>query len=429
MSRILRVFEYQTVRVSDRPCEPGAMVTISDAQFDALVRFNDAHGRRFFRVGHRSITFCQYVGYLQVGTLAIEILPKADRRGRDTADSAAWRDFLLEMLRVAREVDLHAPDAAFQTTERSSLLELVVAHFLRETETLVRQGLARSYHEEEANCPMLRGRLLFQEHARHNLARADRCYVRFTTYDRDIVPNQILRTVLDVVCNAPVSAVLRNRVAACLSSLEHVRALQVRPGLFDKLQLGRTTERYRKALALGQLILECLAPALSAGRTPVFALLFDINILWERYIAALFRKAGLTDLSVAVQDQHEFWQEGSRRARRLRPDIVIRRSSDAAVVAIIDTKWKVLEAVGPGDEDLQQMFAYNEMFASPIAVLVYPGSSTAQRRSSGMFSNRKHRCMIAEFDPLSRDVSGGRGAIAGIRRLVHELAEHSRHER
>ena len=85
MRRTLRVFEYETVRF---PC------VRQDTPFDtndweALVRFNEAHGGRYFAVLHRGVRFAQYVGVVQIGALTVEILPKADRTPPDQASAVS----------------------------------------------------------------------------------------------------------------------------------------------------------------------------------------------------------------------------------------------------------------------------------------------------------------------------------------------------
>ncbi|NEN68288.1 restriction endonuclease, partial [Escherichia coli] len=69
MSRTLSVYEHESLRVV-----PGGLTA---AEFDHLVRFNDLHRGRYFDVGHRRVTMRSFVGYLEVGELAIEIMPKA----------------------------------------------------------------------------------------------------------------------------------------------------------------------------------------------------------------------------------------------------------------------------------------------------------------------------------------------------------------
>ncbi|HXK18142.1 MAG TPA: hypothetical protein VNG33_10090, partial [Polyangiaceae bacterium] len=138
------------------------------------MRFNDERERRLFSVGHRAITFRQYVGYLQVGDLGIEVLPKPDRRVPQDADAIEWRAMLVEMLRVGLGVDLRFSDTSSQSLERPSLIELVVAHLMPKVEQLAHEGLARGYREEESNGSTFRGRLVFIQQLRHNHSRADR---------------------------------------------------------------------------------------------------------------------------------------------------------------------------------------------------------------------------------------------------------------
>jgi 5-methylcytosine-specific restriction enzyme subunit McrC len=425
MSRAIRVFEHQTLRVGERIGGLGGEAILRASELDALARFNDSHEHRFFDVGYRSVTFRQYVGFLQVGTLGIEILPKADKTCGAAEDGASWRGLLLEMLRAAREIDLYAPVPAWQSTARSTLLELVVAHFLAEVELLARTGLARGYREQEENGPTLRGRLLFQEHLRINHTRADRCYVRFAAYDRDIRVNELLRTALEVAARAPVSGGLTARAEACLPCFEAVRALEPRAGLFERLAFARSTERYRRALTLAAMLMEGLVPALRAGKTPVFALLFDINLLWERYVGALFKRARSRDIQVTLQDDLQFFHSAGFRNRRLRPDIVIRGGQPHRVLAVLDTKWKVLDDGVPSMDDLQQMFAYNEMSRARQAVLIYPSTGRAGYRAAGHFVDRDHECAAFELDVRHKSSVRQGDAMNTVRAFIAGLASTS----
>jgi 5-methylcytosine-specific restriction enzyme subunit McrC len=119
----------------------------------------------------------------------------------------------------------------------------------------------------------------------------------------------------------------------------------------------------------------------------VFALLFDMNVLWERYVATLFRRAAGPDVLVSTQERKGFWKAEGYPTRKVRPDIVVRRRSDQAVVLVADTKWKTLGDEPPADGDLKQMFVYNELLDSPRALLIYPATAAAKARH-GTFAQR-----------------------------------------
>jgi 5-methylcytosine-specific restriction enzyme subunit McrC len=366
MLRTISVFEHGTLRVG-----PAGSADLSQAELDALARFNDVHDQKFFVVGYRSVSFRQFVGYLQVGDLGIEILPKADRRTE--ADALQWRSMLHEMLKVGLGVDLLGTGSARQSLRQPSLVELVVANLAPKVERIVREGLARGYREEESNGPTCRGKLVFTEQVRQNHTRQERSFVRYSVYDSDTVPNGLLRAGLDVAVRAPISGSLRARVAARLLDFEQVRRVAPRAGMFERIRLTRSTERYRDALLLSRMLVENLSPALKAGKVAVFAFLFDMNVLWERYVGVLFQRACRANVRAVLQKAGTFLVQHDRRHRTIRPDIVLMDASRGTAIAVLDTKWKLAEPGGPDDDHLKQMFVYNEIFGAPRAILLHPG--------------------------------------------------------
>jgi 5-methylcytosine-specific restriction enzyme subunit McrC len=403
VSTSVEVFEHETIHVG-RPMRStaGGEVRLTERHLEALARFNDAGGGRFFQIGHRKITATEHVGYVEVDGLALEILPKADRHADARSSARAWRDGLLEMLSVATGLRLETTPSAAQRTGRASLLDLVAAHFLQEVAILQHQGLTKGYREEEVNAATFRGRLVVSEQIRANAARDDRFFVRTQTYDQDTALHRILAAALEVIERASASTSIAARLAECQVSFPQVTRTRPTRQAFDRLRLGRATARYEKSLTLARMILEHAAPQLRAGRSRVFALLFDMNMLWERYVAALFRRAAGSSLEVSSQERIPFWRGGPHR-RGLRPDIVIRSRADRRVLLTVDTKWKVLAGGPPGDDDLKQMFVYNEVLAGSRAALVYPSTGT-EAATSGEYVGRSHRCETVHLVP----VRGGR---------------------
>ncbi len=389
--KTLKVFEHQTIRVGDRIATArGTQDALRAADLDALARFNDAHGGRFVSIGHRRVTFRNFVGYIQIGDLGIEILPKADRHSASDVETAHWRNGLLKMLEVALGIRLESPTAAAQSTTRSTLLDLVAMRFLEKVERLTHEGLAKGYRDEEANGTVFRGRLMMTENLRHNVARPDRLYVRHQVFDRDILVNQIIGSALTALTDLPLSASVAAASARCRATFPEVGALAPSPRLFERVALGRSTARYQDAIVFARMILDQYAPQLRSGPVPVFSLLFDMNVLWERYVAALFRKTRAPGLIVSTQSSVGFWKPTGESSRTLRPDIVVR--ADQKPLLVVDTKWKVPRDGSPSDDDLKQMFAYNELLGAPRALLVYPSTHARPEGKQGAFADRAHRC-------------------------------------
>ncbi len=234
--RIISVLEHQSVQVD--ATERGAQkqeTFLTPDEFDALIRFNDTHQRRYFSAGYQCITFSQYVGYLQVGNLGIEILPKADQLDHAAARSFAWRDLLLEMIRVASGVKLISPSSAMLAQTQATLLELLVTRFVEELELLLRSGLSKGYRDLESNSPIFRGRLLVSHNVKENLTRPDRFYMRHATYDTNIEVNRCLSTTLYVVSKMPLSSKLRGRISACRLQIPELEEFKPRQEFFARL--------------------------------------------------------------------------------------------------------------------------------------------------------------------------------------------------
>jgi 5-methylcytosine-specific restriction enzyme subunit McrC len=386
MSRTLEVFEHSHLRLGE-----GAR-DLRQPEFDALVRFNDDHDGRYFDVGHRQLKAKSYVGYLEVGRLAIEILPKADRGL--ALSNAVWREGLLEMLRIAIDLRLQPLRDAAQKLTRNRLLDLIAQAYLSELEPVLHEGLAKGYRTTQSNGAVFRGRLKIAEHLRDNLARADRFFVEYQTFDHDIAVNRVLAAAAEALSWCALSPSVASNVDACLAQLPELNTAGVTMADVDQIRLTRATQRYAGALMYARMILAQHGPHLRAGRERVFSLLFDMNVLWERYVATLLRRAAPPGIQVHAQERHVFWRPQGYRDRGVKPDIVIRAATGDGLgpaLLVIDTKWKVPPKGLPSDDDLQQMYVYNELLGTPRAVLLYPETATS-RSAGGGYATKLHTC-------------------------------------
>jgi 5-methylcytosine-specific restriction enzyme subunit McrC len=385
MSRTLEVFEHGKLPVT------ASGDGLRPLEFDELVRFNDRYDGRYFEVGHKHLKATSYVGYVEVGDVAIEVLPKADKHAR--ADAQVWREGLLEMLQVSLGLRLASVSDASQRLSRSRLLDLIAQAFVAEVSQLLREGLAKGYRTTQSNGVVFRGRLRMADHLRENLARADRFFVEYQTFDHQIPVNQVVAAALEALSWRALSPGVAAAVEGCLVRFPEVSTAGVTGATFDRIRLNRATERYAKALVYARMILAHQGPKLQSGGERVFALLFDMNALWERYVATLMRRAAPAGVRVVTQERHHFWVQDEHRVRRVKPDIVVRTDDEAATtLLVIDTKWKVPTKAGlPSDDDLQQMFVYNELLDSAHAVLLYPRTA-ASVAASGTYATTAHTC-------------------------------------
>lgn len=147
--------------------------------------------------------------------------------------------------------------------------------------------------------------------------------------------------------------------------------IKVTEKTFERLILDRKTRAYEKALMIAKLLLLRYHPDLSNGKNHVLALMFDMNMLWEKFVFISLKKN--QEIQVFAQNKKYFWNPEGDQRRTIRPDIRITKGKKTFV---FDTKWKILQDNRPSVEDLRQMYTYHHYFHSDKVALVYPGDFT-----------------------------------------------------
>ena len=396
MPKRIQVYEHGTLLVGEQGFTP--------RQFDALVRYNERHGCAFFHVGFNRLHFASFVGVIQVGDLAIEILPKLDNEATPVT-KPKWQNALLQMLRQSGLLALEAAPEADLHLAQSPLVDVYLDAFLTEVERLTHAGLVRRYRVAEGNLYKLKGRIQFARQVRRNCIHRERMFTAHQVYDRDNIFNRILKCALSIIGNLALRASLVSRTAASQLWFEQVADAPVTADTFDRLHLDRNTERYRRALQLARFIILNYSPDLRGGHEHVIAILFDMNHLFERFILVQLQRAAshFADrrLRVTGQVSKRFWS-----SKMIRPDIVASFDDVAGSNAVVlDTKWKVPKDGQPGDDDLKQMYTYNLHLGTRHSVLIYPRANASQSArpadfapSSALPDTYRHSCGMCFVD-------------------------------
>ncbi len=384
MYKTIQVFEYETLRVGTNGFQ--------QEHFDLLVKFTEYHLSQYYSIGNKSVTFSSHVGVLQVSGLTIEILPKAGR----VSNKQLWRDVLLQMLKMSGILKMRVVSKANLRMSSGSLFDVYIDVFLEHCRKIMTVGLIRQYLLRSANRNVLRGRLLFSEQLKHNMIHRERFYTTSQDYSRDNVFNQILFKALNIVCKVASSSILRKEASLLCQQMEGLSDMEFATDNFSRLKYDRTSDRYRDAINLAELIILNYLPDLRGGNRSVLALLFPMEFLFETYVASMLKRAA-HEMSCRISTQHSkrFWRNDQGGFRKLRPDIVIDwTDATGPRRMVLDTKWKLPQGGMPANSDLKQMFVYNEYFMAESSNLVYPATET-QGISFGHFVKEEHgRCSM-----------------------------------
>lgn len=370
--------------------------------FNALVSFNYRHGNRFFAIGNKRIKFRNYVGVIQVGNLTVEILPKLDRRSED---KAVMQRNLIAMLHRAGRLPLEEVGNASLSRTNGSLFELYLDLFLREVRQITRYGIAKRYSLVQGNERFLRGHMMMSQHLARNTFDKSRFYVEYQHYSKNHLLNRILKQTLRIISTMPIGAARDAR--DLLTFFDDVENTQILARDFNRIVYNRNTECYRTAIRIAELIISNHQPDLRNGNMSITSLLFDMNRLFELYVAhEIRRQAREEEIRIMLQPQKVFWQSDETGVHKtIRPDIVITKNGKKF---ILDTKWKLFDGETPSDADLKQLYAYSLQWNADRVILVYPSSGQEFHSSTGFFSasegiHEKRPISIWEAPLLKRD--------------------------
>lgn len=400
--KTIQVFEYDKILV-------GASykgVSFDQKYYNILsnhLGINDESSFPFYSLikvrGIDGIKFKQYVGAIQVGDLIIEILPKADK-GNSNLD---WKAFLLYMLSKVHRLKINSESTSSQKLKSSTILDFVFLRFLNATEELMHQGLIKTYRHQSENMHSLKGKLLFSKQISQNLIHKERFFVRHTVYDQSHIVNRILRMTLNCIAEISNDVTIRQKACSYLASFPELERIAITDKLFSSLTYNRKTERYKTAISLAELILLNNMPNLSSGKRDIFAMLFDMNKLWEEFIYVTLQQNLPSNYSVTAQANKTFWER-----KHITADIIIRDKYDVKRCFVLDTKWKRPEAMSPSDADLHQMYVYYKYYEATKVALLYPTSIESEPIFRGTFADGSETPCDLLFLPMPQQNESGR---------------------
>ncbi len=308
----------------------------------------------------------QFVGVIETKSgISIEILPKI--ANNDTGDGDT-RAIFLKMLKTLKNSPFKHFNVASLNSKKMHILEIFITMFCEELSVLVKKGIKSDYIAKSDNSRFLKGRLKIAEHLRKNVIHKERFYVEFDEYQVNRMENRIIKTTLDLLYEKSRNNGNKKRLREFLFIFDDVVPITDRSTAFSNIKLNRQMRDYAVVLEWCKIFLSSESVTPFKGSTVAFALLFDMNRIFEDYVAACLRRNNPDD-DIKTQVGTKYLSENPKKFK-LKPDIMIGES------IIADTKWKLLESScrhnGISQSDIYQMYAYGKKYDVREIHLIYP---------------------------------------------------------
>ena len=394
-------------------------------------------GARILSHGTKEIRVAQVVGVIVADGCVVEILPKIDFPGEDEAEGAVGRirKQLVHMLAIALDMNIASGSITDLGWQRENLLEILIGLFAGKLADVVRQGIPRRYIGQEEDLPVLRGRLDMTRQFTALAANAQKLACRYDALSPDIALNQIMKAAISRLVHISQSNEHKRRLRELAFTYADIADLPVSALPWHDLVLDRTNARWCELINLAKLLLGDRFQTTSVGAGTGFSLLFEMNTLFEKYIARMLRRAlAQGGLSVHVQGGRLFCLEDiDSNAQRFmtKPDILVKRG--ASVELIVDTKWKRVSAriddpkQGVSQADVYQMMAYGRIYRCPRLMLLYPHHAELHQ-PEGIIGYHRVNGSEDRLTTATIDVSTSHGLIDRLRALcdISELGSLAR---
>lgn len=367
--------------------------SIDKKDFDDIENFilkNSDENAPFLRIGSgvggKFIQARNYVGVLQTKSgLTIEILPKI----ADKNDAERSKAVLIKMLKSLNNFPFKSSNLANLKTQNLPLLEIFISMFLCELETLVKKGIKSDYVALEDNLNFLKGKLNINEQIKRNSIHKERFYVEYSEFLSDIKINQIIKTTLTFLYKKSISSKNQQKIRELLFMFDEVSMCNDYKNFFTNFAINRQVKHYEQTLLWCKIFLlgDTFTP--HKGNDLAFALLFDMNALFESYVGNFIKKKLPGTI---LQHQKKYLIEKPREFR-LKPDIFLEGKF------IADTKWKIIKSRDDiSQADLYQLYAYGKKYECGKLHLIYPKIDGAKQESMKFEYEKDMQLEILYFD-------------------------------
>ncbi len=381
----VREFARLTTEHVGAPSLDRAQISIS--AFNWLCRVSSAFGASGATLveveDRRWLKLANYVGLIETpcGT-RIEILPKhIDEHGAEVGSRLLLRRM------ICAAMDLPVREVGETTLQRfdAPLSEFVMGQFLAALNHLVKRGVRSDYVRVDASERFLRGQLDPARQVRQPPGRQHIFQIRHDIFVSDRPVNRLLKRALEQVARlaeTPANWRLANELRSLMNEVPASANLEAD---FRAWRNDRLMAHYRSVRPWCELILYRSMPYSLVGDWHGISLLFPMEKLFERYVAAWLRRRLVPSAKLRAPAASEYLclHDGDRMFR-LEPDLLVEHDGRRWVM---DTKWKRLDALdkaskyGLSQPDLYQLFAYGMKYLGQQGgelALIFPKWSNFQ---------------------------------------------------
>ncbi len=302
----------------------------------------------YFTLDWKDLKAKQYCGILNFDNQDFYILPKIANHNDEQN-----LNIFIYMLMYAYDVNLLNENTSLSENLKSNnILEVFVQMFANGLLQELKKGMYKKYITEQDNLSVLKGKYLINENLKYNFTK-NKIYCEYDEFSPNNSLNQFfLYTVKYLQKFVKDKKLLKQ----CELIFDEVEYKSVDINRLETINFNRLNVRFKISFEIALLLLRQSIPLFNQDKKS-FAFLFDMNVLFEKFIARMVKEL---DNNAKIQNQDNFGN------LTLKPDIILENQ-------IIDTKYKKIKSIEDiKQSDKLQAFAYGINYGVKNVMLLYP---------------------------------------------------------
>ena len=351
----------KTINLFEQEKSPISAWQLTAEELQMLVEFSEKQQERYFSVTRTYFIPKNYVGRVQIGNIALQILPKNGDKNDLNLQAG-----LTQMLLYAQELPAILPYKTTSRVELGKLWELYVSLLAQEVQRLAKKGLLKQYEQPNSNQPRWANHIDWSKHISVNACRPAYFYGQRWELNSNHFYNQIIAKAIDVATRQKWSDVVQKGLKNAQAAISHVIIpAQVSEKEFNQITYNRQNAEYKLVLELSRFIILQLNPQMMSGSQFALSFWVEMPSLFEKYLKKQLQESCIkSNWRFGYQQKLSFWKNQPQR-----PDFQIKNTQKSY---ILDAKWKNPQSATANGDDLRQMFTYGVLSGASELLLIYP---------------------------------------------------------
>ena len=305
---------------------------------------NNKNIHKYFEQNFQGIKTKNYCGFLQINNQAYFIAPKIAN------DNTKNLDIFIYMLIYAYDIKISNEDISNFSNHQHKIFEIFIRFFTDRLLSELKKGLYKKYITQNENLKVLKGKYLIEKNFSNFYHQ--NIYCEFDEFSMDNELNQFFLFAIKTFKKYS----NYSNLYKCEAILDEVEYKNIDIKKLN-IHFDRMNKRYKHSFEIAIMILNKIIPMPNTSDTNSFAFLFDMAIVFENFIANIYKDI---DINTKTQTQEDF------KYLHLKPDIIFKNT-------IIDTKYKKVKNKNDlSTQDKYQMFTYGVNFKINNTMLLYP---------------------------------------------------------